>query len=154
MVLSVFSKLVLDPPLHIGVAYLIYGFINTLNICLSVLSWTNVLIFLKIPIPLCNFLFVWSACFSQVSTESKYIPRYLMILNNISWFTVSKALAKFRNIEKALCFFSIACIMLDWRSIVVCSIDLPFWNPNWCLIWVKLINKGIWIWNKVKASYA
>ena len=36
----------------------IYGFINALNIFLSVLSWTNCLIFLKTLILLYDFVFV------------------------------------------------------------------------------------------------
>ena len=63
VVILVFSKWVLGAPPQTRVAYSIYGFINALNIFLSVLSSTNSLILLRIPTSLLYVtLYLCSLC--------------------------------------------------------------------------------------------
>ena len=58
--------------------------------------------------------------------DSPLIPQCSSFLRSISWFSVSKALAKFRKIEHAFSRFSIAFIMYTYKFNPACSVDFSF----------------------------
>ena len=58
--------------------------------------------------------------------DSPLIPQCSSFLRSISWFAVSKALAKFRKIEHVFSRFSIAFIMYTYRFNPACSVDFSF----------------------------